>query len=261
MRIGILGDMHLISPDDPHRHYHRMRQPIFGSVAVIREAIAWLDTLALDAVFSVGDLVDWYGEANVALAADIMSHLRCPWHLTPGNHDFQVPKEASTGYDNHHADAQRATCTEGWRRHAIEIADRRVEVDGWNVLLVDSASSRTSDDSTRWLRAQPHRRTLLLTHVPVDRPLVRTFIHGRDPDRSFSVYVQSGSPGLFADAIEDRIRHVFTGHLHFPGTVQDGGTTFHLLDGSFSRDGRFPAITIVESAGDDLRVSALEMPS
>ncbi|MBA2481856.1 MAG: hypothetical protein H0V44_14420, partial [Planctomycetes bacterium] len=163
-------------------------------------------------------------------------------------------------YDNHAAEVQRRSCIDGWRRHGVELSDRCIGIDGWSLLLVDSASGGTAPESSAWLQAQPHERAMLLTHVPVDRPLVRSFIADVDSERDCAIYTQSRSPALFADHLAGRIRTVFTGHLHFPGLVRDGDTTFHLLDASFARGSRGPSVAIVDTGGGSVRVTSLTAP-
>lgn len=259
VRIAVLGDVHLIAGRDPRPHYHRIRAPFEAGVPAFRRLLRWIDGLGVDAVFSVGDLVDWHSPENLALAAECMGALRRPWYLTPGNHDLEVPEDVagSDAYRNQHADANRAACIAAWRAHGIELGNRRVALDGLDVLLVDSASSRIDADDARWVRENAVGRSILLTHVPLDRPRVREYILGVDPHRHLGKYVQAGSPGFFAEAVEGRIEAVLTGHLHFPGTVVDGGTTCHLLDASFARGDGPPTVALVELRGGRVHVEAV----
>ncbi len=262
MRIAVLGDIHLIADQDPSADLRRVRARFHVGTAAIKRTVTWLDTLGLDAVFSVGDVIDWHSEENVALATEVMSGLRCPWHMTPGNHDLQFPKAGipADAYDLQHVDAHRDDAIARWRRHGVELGERRITIDGHDLLLVDSASSRIDARATAWLRGQECERPILLTHVPLDRPVVRSFIHAHDQYRNLEVYTQSGSPGFFAECVLGRIPAVFTGHLHFPGTLTDHGTTFHLLDASFARGDMPPAVSIVESARGGLRITTTSAP-
>ncbi len=258
MRFAVLGDVHLIADHDPCGDYLRLREPFVAGVPAFRRAVRWLDTLGLDAVFSVGDLIDWHSEANVALAAEVMSQLRCPWHLTPGNHDLSVPKAADGRiYDNHGPDVHRAACSGRWHRHGVALHDRRVHIDGWDLWLLDSSSGRVDEAACSWMHGGPPERTIVLTHVPFDRAPIRDVVVASDGDRDLRVYVQHGSPITVADSLEGRVATVFSGHLHLPGRIADRGTTFHLLDASFARGPRPPTITVVEDHRGQLRVEAM----
>ncbi len=49
-------------------------------------------------------------------------------------------------------------------------------------------------------------------------------------------YVLSGAPNLYADHIKNRIGHVFSAHLHFPGDLDLDQTRFHLCKTSITMD-------------------------
>lgn len=260
MRIAVLGDVHLIAERDPHPNYHRLRAPFEAGVPAFRRLLRWLNGQGVDAVFSVGDLVDWHSPENLDLALDVMAELRCPWHLTPGNHDLEVPivHDDPAAYANHHVDVNRAAAIAAWSARGVELGSRRIALDGIDALLVDSASSRIDGNDARWVREQTRGRTILFTHVPLDRPRVRAFILGVDPHRNLGKYVQSGSPGFFAEAVEGRIEAVLTGHLHFPGRVLgDDGTDHHLLDASFARGDGPPTVAMVELRSGRLSVETV----
>jgi hypothetical protein len=230
----------------------------------MRRTIAWLDSLELDAVFSVGDLIDWHSEENVALAVEVMSGLRCPWHLTPGNHDLMHPKAGIPAgtYDLEPIELHRSAATACWARYGVDISDRRVTIGGQDVLMVDSSANRIDPNTTAWLRAQRWSRPLLISHVPLDRPIIRSFILGSDISRHFAIEsrVQAGSPAFFDACVAARIPTVFTGHLHTPATLREEGTTFHLLDGSFARGAIAPTVAIVETSGDEVLVRSMPAP-
>jgi len=264
MRIAVLGDVHLIADDDPSRDLQQVRAFFRAGVPAMRRCIAWLDSLELDAVLSVGDLIDWHSEENVALAVDVMAGLRCPWHLTPGNHDLMHPKPGIPAgtYDLEPVELHRGAATACWARHGVAISDRRVTIGGHDVLLVDSSANRIDPGTSAWVRAERWSRPLLISHVPLDRPIIRAFILGNDISRHFAVEsrVQAGSPDFFDDCVAARIPTVFTGHLHTPATLREKGTTFHLLDGSFARGSAPPTVAIVETHGDEVRVRSMTAP-
>jgi len=261
MRIAVLGDLHLISEADPDLELRRVRTFFSDGLPAMRRLMTWLNTLALDAVFSVGDVIDWHSEHNIILALEVLSQLRCPWHMTPGNHDLQYPKQGAPpgSYQLHPPDTYRAEAIARWKSHGIELGRRRIGFSDADVLLVDSASSRIADESMDWLREQP-RRSILLTHVPLDTPAIRSFIRAREPDRNCEVYTQSGSPEVSARCVQGRIAHVVTGHLHFPGTLTQDGTTYHMIDGSFARGATPPTIAVIEASGARVAVTTMTAP-
>jgi hypothetical protein len=262
MRLAVLGDVHLIADHPSLADLRALRARFQQGVPAFRRVVAWLGTLGLDAVVSVGDLVDWHDEENVALAVELMAGLPCPWYLTPGNHDLQHPvvDHPPGVYALHPTDAHRPAAIERWRRHGVELGRRRIAIDGVDLLLVDSASSRIADADAAWLREQRYTRAILCTHVPLALPAVRDFIQAQAPNRNLDVYTQSGSPGFFDECIVGRIAQVLSGHLHFPGTIVERGTTLHLLDASFARDDRPPAVTLIETRDGELRVTAMQAP-
>src|SRR5690606_1808860 len=81
-------------------------------------------------------------------------------------------------------------------------------------------------------------RNLLFTHVPLDVPAVADYILSGEPHRNLAKYVQRGAPHLFEHYFRGRTAAVFSGHLHFPGTLVEGGTEMHLLPLSVVSAGR-----------------------
>jgi hypothetical protein len=262
MRIAILGDLHFISEADPSAELRSMRTFFSDGLPAMRRMMTWLNTLHLDAVFSVGDVIDWHSEDNINLALEVLSQLRCPWHMTPGNHDLQYPKpDAPPGtYDLYPPDAFRSEAIARWRRHGVELGRRRIGFSDGDVLLVDSASSRIEPDSIDWLLVQP-RRSILLTHVPLDTPTIRSHIRAREPHRNLEIYTQSGSPDVFARCIRGRIAHVVTGHLHVPGTLVQEGTTCHMIDGSFARGATPPTVSVIDASDERVSVTTVTAPA
>jgi len=261
MRIAVLGDLHLISDADPCIELRRLRTFFSDGLPAMRRLMTWLNTLHLDAVFSVGDVIDWHSEANIILALEVLSQLHCPWHMTPGNHDLQFPTPGAPpgSYQLDPPDTFRPQAIARWRRHGVDLGRRRIGCADGDVLLVDSASSRIGRDSMDWIRKQP-RRSILLTHVPLDTPAIRAHIHEREPHRNLEIYTQSGSPEVFASCIRGHIAHVVTGHLHGSGTLVQEGTTFHMIDGSFARGLQPPTVALIEASADQVAVTAIAAP-
>jgi len=90
MRIAILSDLHLVSPSDPFKEVHAERAHFVSAWPSAQRMCAKLREAAPDLVISIGDLVDWYSDENRDFAIGILNELKIPWHVTPGNHDFQM---------------------------------------------------------------------------------------------------------------------------------------------------------------------------
>lgn len=80
MRIAQITDSHLLAPGVLWKGRVEMAEKLAA-------AVARLNALAPDLVVHTGDLVDGGGEAEYGVAAEILSDLRAPLRLLPGNHD------------------------------------------------------------------------------------------------------------------------------------------------------------------------------
>ncbi|MCE9591993.1 MAG: metallophosphoesterase [Planctomycetes bacterium] len=86
LRLGIINDLHLGGPVDcPGRLHNRLNY--HNAERCTRQAVRRLNGLGLDAVIVNGDVSEHGHESELALAHDIFSGLRVPWHILPGNHD------------------------------------------------------------------------------------------------------------------------------------------------------------------------------
>ncbi len=235
MKLLILGDLHLIAPDDPdpprrrRRHHFAAAWPSFKAMAhrVRREKP--------DLVIALGDLVDYYSPANRDFALELLAELDAPWVTTPGNHDLSYPaaKAAATGHCPNGGQAAEPdpniAARRGWAEAGIDLGNRRIDAGDLQLLLMDTAASAVTADTLDWLAAatDPHAPQLLFTHVPVNHPEVVSHILSVDPGRDLNKYVQH--PPIFDSHLRGRIEAVFTGHLHFPGLVHVDGTAMHML--------------------------------
>jgi 3',5'-cyclic AMP phosphodiesterase CpdA len=218
MKLLILSDLHLVSPNDPHLDRHAPRAHFVGArnhLPALRRVI--LDE-APDYIVSLGDLVDWYSDENRDFALEFLASLRIPWSMTPGNHDASVPGAASNGLN-------------GWEAAGVAVHNRRLELDHLQGCLVNSHNSDVPPETAAWLREElnPDAVNAVFTHVPPDTPETRNAIHSREPHRNLTKYLQSHAPTLYDEALADRVDCVWSGHLHFETSVKKGRTDFHIL--------------------------------
>jgi len=222
MKILFLGDLHLISPEDPSTDLHLHRAHFAKAWPSFRDIIRQIRDEAPDLLVSVGDLVDWYSDENRDFAKGLLDETGTPWVFTPGNHDFLSPTGGEPNPGKMAAD---------WGQAGLETGNRVMDTDGVRLLLMDSHDSGVSSGTRDWLFRElredvPH---LLVTHVPLEHPHVRRDILEIEPQRDLGKYVQSKAPGLYADCLRERVDLVVSGHLHFPMQTRIGRTRMQLL--------------------------------
>jgi hypothetical protein len=261
MRLAVLGDVHLIADNDPYTHYHRLRSKFKDGVPSFRRVISWLNGMDLQAVVSLGDLIDYYTDENADFAAEVMSQLKCPWFMTPGNHDLEVPKGGpeSKQYDNSSAKEHFEVGVENWRKRGVILNDQIRPIGGFDLMLVDSSCGDVATKSVAWMNKKTTPKSWLFTHVPLNIAAIRNFITEQDPDRDLSIATQDRTPDFFGQCVKGKISRVFTGHLHLAGLVKSDGSNFHLVDGAFSRDGKHH-VTLVEVNRGEVLVSTVQAP-
>lgn len=243
-RLAFIGDLHIADFSAATRDDRDARESFVTGIGPVDVVFRHVNESGVDHAFFLGDLVDWFSEANTRLALDHLSTLTMPWSHAPGNHDYEQAPSEGYGLD---VEASRAW----WATQDLPLRDHVVEFSGVRVLVVDSALSRVGDGVPAWTRDEVRagKRNILATHVPINTPAVVDYIVARDPGRGLEKYVQSGSPDYFEAAIKGHISEVFTGHLHFAGEVASGGTAFHLIPLGARRDaaGAFPGVRIIET--------------
>jgi 3',5'-cyclic AMP phosphodiesterase CpdA len=234
LKIAVLGDVHLIADHDPYKQLHRRRDFFKSGWPSFQHLLKMVNDESPDLTILLGDLVDWFSPENIAFGLDLLTDLHGPWFMTPGNHDIAAPAD---GFDqaDYRTVATRDHLTY-WTQQGVTLAHRVLDVEGLNLVLLDSSLSHVVDGTEDWLaRAfKPGMGNFLFTHVPIDLPQTRDYILSIDSRRSMVKYVLSGAPNLYADQIKDRFSHVFSGHLHFPGDLTCDTTRFHLCNMSIS---------------------------
>ena len=230
MKTIVIGDVHLVAESDPYTRLHDRRDFFKSSWPSFQQLIQVVNDESPDLTILLGDLVDWFSPENIAFGLDLVSALRSPWQMTPGNHDIAPP---SGGFDqeNYATNATRDHLAY-WSDQGVDLTNRSISIDGFNLILLDSALSDLANGSDSWLHESlsNDQTPLLFTHVPIDLPTTREYILSIDANRSMAKYVLSGSPDLYNEHIRNRIPHVFSGHLHFAGNLTSDTTHFHLCN-------------------------------
>ncbi|TVR52120.1 MAG: hypothetical protein EA425_05640 [Puniceicoccaceae bacterium] len=253
MKIAFVADAHLIADADPHQRRHAARgffKDAWPSFAALLDRV---NDASPDVVVLLGDLVDWFSEANVDFALELVSRLKRPWLWTPGNHDLEEPDGVS--------EAGVAAARDYWRRRGCDGGSRIIDAGAAQVLLFDSALSVVAKETQAWVEASisAGEPAIIATHVPVDCEAVRAWIRKVAPSRNLQKYVQSGSPNFYPECLQGRIRSALAGHLHLEGEVKDRETEFRFLNMAISchdqnRDTRYVAsATILDTMGGSLR--------
>ena len=229
MKLLILGDLHLVSPADPHVDQHQTRAHFAQArrhLPALRRAI---EAESPDFLISLGDLVDWYSDENRDFALEFLESLDIPWQMTPGNHDVSSP-----------APELPKPGLGGWEAAGVQTHNRKLDLDGIQACLINSHNSDVPPGTEVWLRENldPAQRNAVFTHVPPDIPETRAAILDREPQRNLRQYVQSHAPGLFENALSERVDDVWSGHLHFQTSTQKDRTRFHILPLSIHAHGK-----------------------
>jgi 3',5'-cyclic AMP phosphodiesterase CpdA len=233
LKIAVLSDVHLIADDDPYKHLHIRRDFFKSAWPSFQNLLEKVNDESPDLTILLGDLVDWFSPENIAFGLDLLSSLNHPWYMTPGNHDVAAP---AGGFDqeDYKTEATRDYAAY-WKQQRVDFSDRVITIEGCHLILLDSALSDVTAGSESWLNdvLNSESPNFLFTHVPPDLPETREYILSVDPRRSMVKYVMSGAPNLYS-LIKNRVYHVFSGHLHFPGDLICDATRFHLCNMSIS---------------------------
>lgn len=223
MKLVVLGDLHLVSPDDGDRQRCEQR----GHFAKAWPSFAAMTTRVReespDLVIALGDLVDWYSPANRDFALSMLEELKVPWLVTPGNHDLSHPARAE-GIGQAMAQEE---ARQGWEQAGVPLGNRVVDTGAARLVLMDSATSFLPAGTQAWLEeavggVDGSAPKLVFTHVPVNIAPTVDYILSVEPQRNLSKYVQQNC--LFDACLRGKVDAVFTGHLHFPGDLEVDGT-------------------------------------
>ncbi|MCC2683533.1 MAG: Calcineurin-like phosphoesterase [Paenibacillaceae bacterium] len=233
MKLIILGDLQLVSPEEPMEELRIKRRHFADAWPSFQDIVTKVRAEAPDLVVCVGDLVDWYSETNRDFAVELMGQLNVRWEATPGNHDFSMYEwnEEKQNYDDWKNGERWLEADKGWKEAGVNLDNRVIDTGATRLILMNSAFSDILPGTREWLAeaVDSDRANILITHVPIDIPPVRDYIASIDPRRKIGDYLHSHVPELYEESIKGKVRDVYTGHLHLPGAVTVEGTHMHLL--------------------------------
>lgn len=255
LKVTVIGDVHLIADSDSYKGLHDRREFFKSGWPSFKKLIDVVNDESPDLTILLGDLVDWFSPENIAFGLDLLTGLRHPWHMTPGNHDVAAPA-GGFGQEDYATVATRDHLAY-WEAQGVVLASRTINLGGFRLILLDSALSDLADGAQDWLGQvlNGEHPSLLFTHVPIDVPETRDYILSVDARRSMIKYVLSGASDLYVEHIQGRIPHVFSGHLHFAGDLSRDITRFHLCNMGISmndphrKQGAVASSTVIEEDG------------
>lgn len=206
--------------------------PFASAVAASTALVAELNTLQLDFVLHTGDIVN-HGEAEeYAEAERIFAQLRHPIYYAAGNHDKIEPLYAGLL-------KQPAS---------KEALDYTVEVNGVQIVCIDSA---TYGEGIQW-RVTPAQLEWLERQIAADdpRPLVVAIHHppvkiNVDWLDFFIVTNWEEIQGVLESAGE-RLRAVFSGHVHLPIDCYRNGVLYSIVPEVFSHTPGYSVVTVTD---------------
>jgi predicted phosphodiesterase len=265
MKIAIITDLHIVSPDEPLTEIRNKRLFFADAWPTFQQLTIKLKQESPDLVICLGDMVDWYSRANRDFALYLLDKLPCSWVSVPGNHDYESYAANANGIRNISATDGQAAAVNGWLESRIELHNRYIDAGDTGLILLDSAVSSVPEGTKEWLRELKgrHLRQLLFTHVPLDLPATRNYISSVEPNRDLNKYVQSKAPWVFDDCLQGGTSHVFTGHLHFTGDLDANGTRLHMLGMSITdlRKQGQPAAACIVHLGRNVEIRRISLES
>ncbi len=197
---------------DPHiRVPGRLAYRRVDTGAMLRACVASVARLdpRPDAIVLTGDLVDFGLAEDYAHLREILSPLRQPMFVVPGNHDDREAMRAAFAGDGY-------LPASGFLQYALD--DLPLRLVGIDTVVPQQGGGRLCDERLGWLdaalRARPDAPTLVLMHHP---PFVTGIGH---MDR----VGLDGRVG-FADVMSrhPQVELVLCGHLHRPIHARVGG--------------------------------------
>ena len=191
----------------------RLSYKVVDTAGLLRACIRHMLALPQvpDAVAFTGDLVDFGRPDEYATLRELLSPLKMPVYLIPGNHDERTALR--NGFPDHAYLRQSADLV----NYAIEAHPMRIL--GLDTTVPGQSAGLASPDRLAWLDAklaeQPGKATVVLMH----HPPFHTFIGHMDRQGL-------GNSGAFEQVIRrhPQVERLLCGHLHRPITARFGGT-------------------------------------
>ena len=244
MRIAQLTDLHL-DPAEPHPHG-------VDTVANARAAVAALRKQAPDLVLVTGDLALHTGSRQAyALCRTVLDDVGCDYLVIPGNHDDASLFHALFG-----------------KRYRLQDGglDRRVQVAGRDIVLLDSASGAIRAAQLDWLDAvlwslhQDEKRgarlagVLIAIHHPIAGGISRYM------EANYALVGRESLLDLLAGYADRIAITVLSGHYHTDADVVVRGvrqlvtpSTYATIDptqGTFRSVGNRPGYRLLDWSDD-----------
>jgi len=235
MHIAHLTDTHIVEPGE-------LLNGLIDSGAQLQSAIDHINTLSpkADAVIVSGDLVNDPSEAAYEHLLSLLSHLKSPYFLIPGNHDDRSKMIAMFGGRDFFP------VTDGFAQYAIDSFD--VRLIGLDSTGIGKEKPEFCDTRAAWLRTtlqqKPDTPTLLFIHHPPIRTGVGFYDEVADADWA------DGLQDLVAQS--DCVQLIACGHIHSHISGRCGGRNLVAAVGSAS--------TLVSEIGEDRPPSLIQEP-
>lgn len=224
-RIAFIGDVHIAFPENNHPIDYEKRQHYIEQYPFVKKMLSYVNSQAPDYVVFMGDVVDWYSPENIDFALELISVLKSPWVITPGNHDYQLPVRHRPKHNNgllhEWADFDQYVCkakaTEFWNQKNINFSQKKIDLGNTAVYLVDSALGFVPIEQENWLANQKliHKQHILATHVPLQNKKMAKVVAKNKSTANIDEYVQNNSPEFYDRCIKDKFQQVMMGHVHF----------------------------------------------
>jgi len=256
MRLALMTDAHLVSPDDPYKGLHAHRRKYAEAWPSFAALIDQVNRQAPDLTVFLGDLVDWLSLANIDFALDLMSKIKSPWEMTLGNHDLDRPDGDTTQLDTYKTKPD-AESVAAWKAAGVLFGSRVIDSGDCGILIADSPFNGLTDRAVGWLDRVLENQpvNVLLTHTPLDTPAMRRHVSQVKPAADLTKSVMSESADLYQQVLRGRLAHTFCGHLHTPSELALEQTRCHLLGMAISPNDdkkRQATATIVDVDGDQI---------
>ena len=184
----------------------------YDTAANLERAVHHLNGFApsLDVVLLTGDLVDVGSPAEYGRVREILSDLKAPLYVIPGNHDVRDAMRRAFS-------AGRYLPQDGYLQYTVE--DWPVRFIGLDTLIPGQHGGRLCATRLQWLAARlreaPARPTVIFMHHPPFRTgLTVMDAMGFEGAATLAELVQS----------HPQVRHVVCGHVHRPIVTRFGGT-------------------------------------
>lgn len=226
MRIAVLGDLHIVSPDDPMDEIKQKRIHFTNAWPYFKKMIPLIREEAPDLVISLGDIVDWYSDENRDFALELIEQIKIPWMMTPGNHDFQMYKydPAVDALTLRSADECYVKASFGWKERFIELGNRYIDAGNMRIFLLNSGISDFDKDICEWIGSNmnKNKECVLFTHSPrytMSIKKVRDHLYSKDNHERYRPKILTPDNMLFKKCLNRFFKLIYNSHVHFQSEI------------------------------------------